>query len=181
MIFKQVLLISTLVTGFSFVGSWKADTGNAKVSFSVKGLFGTVHGSFSGLQSTIEFNEKDLSASSISASIDVKTVTTGISLRNSDLRNKEEWFNAEKYPRISFHSKKFEKTTNGYKVLGELTIKGVTKPVEIPFTFTNKEGAGLFKGQFTLKRADYNLGKPGGSVGSEITVALSIPVKGGTH
>jgi polyisoprenoid-binding protein YceI len=181
MIFKQILAISTLIGGMAFKGNWIAESTKAKVSFTVKGLFGTVHGSFSGLQSSILFNEKELSGSSISASVDAKTVSTGISLRNSDLRNKEEWFNTGKYPKISFLSKKFEKTAQGYKVLGDLTIKGVTKPVEIPFTFTGKDADGVFKGQFSIKRADYNLGKPGGSVGSEINVTLTIPVKSNSH
>jgi polyisoprenoid-binding protein YceI len=181
MLFKQILTISTVVAGLSLSGNWKADTTSAKVNFTVKGLFGTVHGSFSGLQATIQFNEKDLAGSSVSASVEAKTVSTGISLRNSDLRNKEEWFNTDKYPRISFRSKKIEKTANGYKALGDLTIKGITKPAEIPFTFTGKDATGLFKGQFTIQRADYKLGKPGGSVGSVITVTLSVPVKGGSQ
>ena len=174
---KQILAVSSVFVGLSFSANWKADTAKTKIDFTVKGIFGKVHGSFTGLEATIHFDEKDLSASTISASIDAKTVSTGISLRNSDLRNKEEWFNTEKYPRILFKSKKFEKTGNGYKVTADLTIKGITKPVEFPFTFTNKDGAGLFKGQFTIPRAEFNLGKPGGSVGSDVTVRLSIPAQ----
>ncbi len=181
MIFNQILKISMVFAGLSFAGNWKADTAKAKVDFTVKGLFGTVHGSFSGLQATVQFNEEDLGGSSMSASIEAKTVSTGISLRNSDLRNKEEWFNTDKYPRISFRSKKIEKAAGGYKVLGDLTIKGITKSAEIPFSFTSKEGTGLFKGQFTVQRADYNLGKPGGSVGSTITITLTVPVKENSH
>jgi polyisoprenoid-binding protein YceI len=181
MIFNQILKIAMVIAGLSVAGNWKADSAKAEIGFTVKGLFGTVHGSFSGLVATVQFNEKDLPGSSISASVDAKTVSTGISLRNSDLRNKEEWFNTEKFPRIIFHSKKIEKTAGGYKALGDLTIKGVTKSTEIPFTFTSKGGAGLFKGEFTVKRSDYNLGKPGGSVGSIISVALTVPVNENSH
>src|ERR1700730_7977464 len=140
--FKQFLAISVVIAGLPFTDNWKADSANARISFSVHGPFGMVHGSFSGLQSTIQFNEKDISGSSITASIDAKTVSTGVSLRNSDLRNKEEWLNTDKYPRISFKSKKIEKTDKGFKAIGDLTIKGITKPAEIPFTFTNKESSG---------------------------------------
>jgi polyisoprenoid-binding protein YceI len=174
---KQILAISTIFVSLSFSANWKVDTTKSKIDFTVKGIFGTVHGSFTGLEATILFNEKNLSASSMFASIDAKTVSTGISLRNSDLRNKEEWLNTEKYPKISFKSKNFEKTGDGYKVLGDLTIKGITKPVEIPFTFTNKDGAGLFKGQFTVSRTEFNLGKPGGSVGSIVTIMLAVPAQ----
>jgi polyisoprenoid-binding protein YceI len=173
--FKQILAISIVVA--SLTANWNIDATKAKVALSVKGPFGTVHGGFTGLQATIKFNEKELSASSFSASIDAKTVSTGVSLRNNDLRNKEEWLNTDKYPRITFRSKKIEKTTDGYKAIGDLTIKGITKPVEIPFSFAGKGATGLFKGQFLVKRSDYNLGKPGGSVGNIITIDLTVPVK----
>ncbi|HZK65769.1 MAG TPA: YceI family protein [Puia sp.] len=175
--FKQILTMSTVVAGLSLSGNWNVDSANAKINFSVKGPFGTVHGSFAGVEATIKFDEKDLSGSSISASVDAKTVSTGVSMRNRDLRNEEKWFNTDKYPRINFRSKKIEKTGNGYKVLGDLTIKGITKPAEIPFTFTSKGTTGLFTGQFTVKRDDYNLGNHGGSVGSSVTVNLIVPVK----
>jgi polyisoprenoid-binding protein YceI len=176
MVLKHILIISSVIAASMFSGNWKADTANAKINFTIEGIFGLVHGSFTGLQATIQFDEKDLSNSSFSASVDAKTVSTGISLRNSDLRNKEEWFNTEKYPRISFQSKKIEKTSNGYKALGDLTIKGITKFIEMPFTFTAKDATGVFQSQFTLQRNDFQLGKPGGTVGSVVTVILTIPV-----
>ncbi len=175
--FKQILAATALIIIFTAAGNWKADTANAKVSFTVDGPFGTVHGSFTGLEATINFNEKNLSNSSIVASIDAKTVSTGVSLRNSDLRNKEIWLNTDKFPKISFKSNKIEKTANGFKASGDLTIKGITKPLDIPFTFTSKESSGNFAGKFTIKREDYNVGKPGGSVGSIITIMLTVPVK----
>lgn len=161
----------------TFAGNWNVDTANAKVTFSVKGPFGTVHGSFSGLKATIQFSARDLPGSSISASIEAGTVSTGIGLRNRDLRKKELWLNTDKYPQISFHSRKIERTSSGYKAIGDLNLKGVTKPVEIPFTFGSTDTGGVFKGQFTIKREDYNIGKEGGSVGSIITIALEVPVK----
>jgi len=158
--------------------TWTADASKARVLFTVKGPFpfGTVHGSFSGLQATIRFDEKDLPGSAVSASIDAKTVSTGIGLRNSDLRNKEEWLNTDKYPRISFKSSKIEKAPKDFKAIGELTLKGTTRPAEIPFSFTASGHAGVFKGRFAINREDYKVGKPGGSVGSTITIELEVPV-----
>jgi polyisoprenoid-binding protein YceI len=135
---KQFLAASASILFLAGSTEWKPDTANAKVNFTVHGPFGTVHGSFTGLQATIKFDEKDLSGSSFTASIDAKSVSSGVSLRNSDLRNKEEWLNTDKFPRISFKSKKIEKSSSGFKASGDMTLKGVTKPVEIPFTFTGK-------------------------------------------
>ncbi len=104
--------------------TWKPETDKAQVNFGIKGPFGMVHGKFSGLKAEIKFSPDDLKGSSIKASIDAKTVNTGISLRNSDLRNKEQWLNTDKYPRISFESDKIEKKDNGYVAVGKLTLKG---------------------------------------------------------
>jgi polyisoprenoid-binding protein YceI len=172
---KIILLPLALLIG-SGVGNWKPDASRAKVAFSVKGPLGTVHGEFTGLKATIQFDVKNPGAGSISASIDANTVTTGIGMRNHHLKSEEQFLNTDKYPEISFHSKKIEKTGSGYTAGGDLTIKGVSKPVQIPFTFTPGGNSGVFKGQFVIKREDFNIGKPGGSTGDDVTISLELPV-----
>ena len=173
----EMSLLTIVVAGTLLVTNWKADTEKAKIGFSVTGLFGTVHGSFTGLQTTILFDEKDLAGSSISASVDAKTVATGIGLRNHHVREEEQFLDANKYPKISFRSKKIVKTAGGFIADGELTIKTVTKPVQIAFTFrADGANAGVFTGDFSIKRLDYNIGKPGGSIGEVITINLEVPV-----
>ena len=173
---KLFALLSTVLAGLVFGGNWNADASKAKVQFTVKGPFGTVHGNFSSLKATIQFNEKDLAASSITASIGAETVSTGIGLRNSDLRKKEEWLNAPKFPVVSYKSQKIEKKGDGYLAVGELTLKGITKAVEIPFTFSSSGSTGVFKGHFLIHRQDFKIGKPGGSVGEDISIDLEVPV-----
>jgi polyisoprenoid-binding protein YceI len=176
---KQVwiALLPVVLAGTIFSTTWKADAARAKVEFSVKGLLGTVHGNFTGLKSTIRFDEHDLAGSSIVASIDAKTVSTGIGLRNHHVREEEQYLNANKYPEIVFRSKKITKTDKGYSADGELTLKSVTRPVQIHFTFIPNGGnAGVFKGEFNIKREDYNIGKSGGSIGDNIRISLEVPV-----
>jgi polyisoprenoid-binding protein YceI len=172
-IMQSAILLATVV----FASNWNVDSANAKVGFSVKGPFGTVNGTFSGLTSTVKFDPADLGGSSVDASIDPNTVSSGVGLRNHHLKSEEEWLNTEKYPRISYKSTKIEKTGAGFKAVGQLKIKDVSKPVEIPFTFTPNGNSGVFKGEFSFKRLDFNLGKPGGSVGDVITIHLEVPVK----
>ena len=163
--------------GLSLATDWTVDTAGAKVGFSVKGPFGAVSGTFGGLEAVIQFDPNNLTGSSVRASVDAKTVNSGIGLRNHHLRSEEQYLNTDKYPRISYKSSKIEKAGAGYKAVGGLTIKDVTKPVEIPFTFTSNGNTGLFKGSFTFKREDFNIGKPGGSIGDQITITLEVPVK----
>jgi polyisoprenoid-binding protein YceI len=174
---KFVFFRSILFAGSLITGNWTVDAVAAKVSFAIKGPFGTVRGEFTGLKATIQFNEQDLAGSSITASIDPATVSTGIGLRNRHLRDEEQYLNTSNYPAISFRSKKIKRAGSRFTAEGELTLKGVTKPVEIAFTFNSSGDAGLFKGEFTFKRADFNIGKAGGSIGELITMTLEVPVK----
>lgn len=172
----RIITRSVVIAGLAFAPNWNVDTTKAKVEFSIKGPFGTVHGNFSGLKADIKFDEKAPGNSSISATVDTKTISTGIGMRNHDLK-KEEWFDADKYSTIEYHAKKVEKNGSGYKAIGELTMKGVTKPIEIPFTFTRSGSTGVFKGQFKVNREDFKVGKPRSSVGDEVTISLDVPVK----
>jgi polyisoprenoid-binding protein YceI len=172
-----IALMPLVFAGVVLAANWKADTEKAKVEFSVHGPFGTVHGSFKGLKSTIRFDEHDPAGGSVSASVDAKTVSTGIGLRNHDVREEEQFLNAEKYPEIRYRSKKIVRTGSGFTADGELTLKDVTRPLQIPFSFSaDGASAGIFKGQFTINRLDYHIGKPGGSVGEQITIRLDVPV-----
>ena len=170
-----VLLLAALA--FAFIAdNWKVDAAKAKVEFTADGPFGKVNGSFSGMKSAINFNPDNLASSSITASIVVNTIETGIGLRNKDLRDKEEWFNAAKYPQITIQSKQFRKVSNGYEMSADLTMKGVTKPIMIAFMFTPAGNGGLFISQFAVNREDFKVGSPGGSVGKEVNIKLEIPV-----
>jgi polyisoprenoid-binding protein YceI len=161
--------------GTSKTTKWKADVPNSHIGFSVKGPFGTVHGSLSGMKSDLRFDEKDLDGSFLQASVETKTISTGISLRNKDLQ-KEKYLDADNHPIISFRSEKIEREGKNYKAIGDLTLKGVTKRVEIPFSFLEKGNGGVFKGNFSIQRADYNIGKAGGSIGNTVNVELEVPV-----
>ena len=154
---------------------WEANAASSKVDFSVKGPFGTVNGNLSGLKSTILFDKENLAASSIHASTNTGSISTGINLRNKDLQ-KEKYLDAKNHPTISFKSDKIERSGSGYKAVGELTIKGVSKPQVIPFSFSEKGNEGVFEGTFTIQREDFDVGKQGGSIGNDITVHLNVPV-----
>lgn len=168
-LFYGLVLVGYLVT-------WKADPSKAKVQFSVHGPFGTVHGSFAGLKAAIQFDEMHPENGKITADIDPNTISTGIGLRNHDLKHEEKWLNTAKYPAISFHSTRIERTSKGYEVAGELTLKGVTKPVRIPFSFSPNGNSGVFKGEFVINREDFGVGGKGGSVGDDVAISLEVPV-----
>jgi polyisoprenoid-binding protein YceI len=154
---------------------WHANASKSQITFTVKGIFGAVHGKLSGLKSSIIFDENNLRTSSITASVDPKTIKTGIKLRDKDLQ-KEKFLNSDNFPIIRFRSEKIQKKGNGYVAVGDLTIKGTTRRIEIPFIFSEKGNSGVFKSNFDIQRQDFKVGKKGGSVGNTIRINLEVPV-----
>lgn len=157
---KTVLAVVAILffCGFAQTADWLQDSSKVKLTFKTPGTFGEINGSFSGLKSTIHFDENDLVSSSITVYVDPKTIETGISLRNKHLREEEKYLNTSRFAVASFTSKVIQKTTAGYQALGDMTIKGVTKPLGIPFSFTRNASGGVFKGQFRINALDYKIG-----------------------
>jgi polyisoprenoid-binding protein YceI len=129
-----------------------------------------VKGSFKGLKASIVFDENNLSAAKISASIDASTVNTGIKLKNKHARGKKA-LNAAEFPIIRFESTQIVKTATGYEAIGTLTLRDVTKEIKLPFTF---EGH-VFKGHFSLVPHEYHVTRHG--VPETVTVELTVPVE----
>lgn len=155
--------------GFKAAVSYKIDD-----KYSIKFSATEAEGIIKGLKGTVSFDENDLASSSFNVSADVNTINTGNGMKNKHAKG-DDWLNAEKFPTIKFVSSSIEKTDKGYKSEGKLTLKGVTKTISIPFTFTKAGKGGTFKGSFTIKRQDYNITKDG--VGDNIKIELLIPVK----
>lgn len=146
-------------------------------NYSVKFDGGKVAGTFSNLTGTIYFQENNLAQSKIEVEVDVATIKTG-SDKMDEHAKKDTWFDAEKFPKIKYKSLSFTKTPEGYSVLGNLTMHGVTKAVSIPFTFKKSNTGGLFEGKFKVNRQDYGI--KGNSFGFLVKdlyeVTLKVPV-----
>ena len=132
-------------------------------------------GIFKGFKGSITFDEAHPETSKFDVTIDVATINTGNGLQNKHAKS-EEWFDVAKYPQIHFASQKIAKAGTGYQVTGDLEIHGVKKATTIPFTFKKTATGGAFAGTFTVNRNDFKLGKPGGDVGEQIKVDISVPV-----
>lgn len=163
------LLISAAALAFAATQNWQIGT-KYNITFSnadVSGIFKTFKGA-------IAFDEKNLDASKFDVSIDVASINTGNGLQNQHAKSAE-WFDAAKYPVITFKSKKIIKAGAAYQVTGDLTIHGVTKEISFPFTFQNKGASGVFAASFTVNRLDYHIGKAG-DVADALKLSISVPV-----
>src|SRR5687768_14567686 len=112
-------------------GTWVADKAHTKIGFAVKHLgVTTVRGEFTDYDGTLEIGE-DLSDARATATIRVASVDTGVDQRDDHLRSAD-FFDAERYPEITFESKRFERIDEDtFRIVGDLTIHGVTNEVEL--------------------------------------------------
>ena len=154
--------------------SWVPTTGSVK--FYIKNAGITVDGSLSGISASVKFDETDLANSSIYASVKVNTINTGIDKRDEHLIG-EEYFDAANHPKIEMRSKSFTKTTKGYNGVFDVTIKGKTKQMNVPFTFDTQGETGTFQGSLKLDRLDFGVGGNSFVLSDDVKVNIKLNVK----
>lgn len=165
-----------VVTGFG--QNYTPTDAGSKVRFVIKNFGINTGGTFEGLAGSIIFDPANLASASFSVSVDAKSVDTDLEARDNHLR-KEEYFDVEKYPKLSFKSTKITTTNkDGYLFMfGVITIKNISKEISFPFKQTTKDGGILFDGEFKLNRRDFGVGGKSFSMSDELNVELSIFAK----
>ena len=120
-------------------GSFQVDPSHSHVGFSVRHMMGKVRGRFASFAGTVAIAE-DPVESSVDVTIDVASIDTRDEQRDGHLRSPD-FFDAESHPNMTYRSTGLTSKGDGrYRVAGDLTIKGVTRPVPLDLTF---EGVGI--------------------------------------
>lgn len=199
---KRIALYSTLLTVFIFASaftlqpsnieadsaatSWKLDKSHTNIEFTIKHFFTPVTGSFNNYETDIRFDPNNLEESSIDVSIPISSIDTKNEKRDSHL-NSEDFFNSEKWPNLRFVSNEIRKTgENKFVAVGNLTIRDVTKEIELPFELLgimdhpmmeNTKVAGI-SAFTTIKRTDFGVGVGDWAatmvVGDEVNINLDL-------
>jgi polyisoprenoid-binding protein YceI len=142
--------------------------------------FSTPSANFSDIQGVIKVDNAKPANSSVNVTIPLSSVNTNVPAVDKEFQA-EAWFNAAKYPNITFKSTKVEtKDKKHFKITGDLTVKGVTKPVVLDAVL-NKQGehpmakvpAIGFNATTSFKRSDFGLGNYVPNVGDKITVNIT--------
>jgi polyisoprenoid-binding protein YceI len=194
-----LLAVSLIFPRASFCGeNYRIEPGQSAVNFSVRHMvLTTVRGKFTDFSGILELEDNDLSKSSVSVRINAASITTENAARDKDLRSAN-FLDTEKYPEITFVSHRVVKQNDGYLLVGDLNMHGLSREVSIPFTFNGrvKDLAGKmrvgFEGHVTINRKDWGinyskLADNGGLVAAkEVTIeldieAVSMPAKSGDH
>jgi polyisoprenoid-binding protein YceI len=129
---------------------WELDPSHSQVSFSVRHMmFAKVRGSFKTWRAELNLAD-DLAASKVSVEIDAASIDTGEEKRDAHLRSAD-FFDAENHPKLTFASKRVDQTKDGLKLIGDLTMRGVTKEVAL-----DVEEAGRGKDPWGQDRVAFN-------------------------
>lgn len=163
-------------------GTYNFDKAHSFIGFKInhQGLI-EVPGFFRDFTGTVQYDAADVTKSSVEFTAKMTSVDTGVAGRDRHLRSAD-FFDVEKFPDMTFKSTKVAKKGKGLVVTGDLTMKGVTKSVSIPFTIagwlpaTEKNPARMgIVGETTINRRDFGVNY-GGNLPSGIAV-LSDNVK----
>ena len=129
-IVSAIALLTTL-SAFAQTSTWNIDPAHSTAQFTVRHLaISNVTGNFTKVTGSIVLNEKDITQSQVSASIDVSSVDTRVEARDKDLKSPN-FFDVEKYPTMEFKSKRIVSSGGKLQVIGDLTIHGTTREVAL--------------------------------------------------
>lgn len=179
---KKILISAfALAASFNtFAQKWTLDESHAKLGFQITHLsISDVDGSFKKTNATITSSKEDFSDAVVELTADVNSIDTDNDQRDTHLKGAD-YFDAAKYPTLTFKSKSFKKVADKkYKLAGDLSIHGVTKPVELDVTYngtathpyTKKTLAG-FKITGAIKRKDFGIspGTPDAILSDEVKI-----------
>lgn len=187
---KLMLSLLSLVPALALAApsTWNVDPTHSQVGFAVKHLvISNVRGEFTKYEGKLVLDEADVTRSQVEATVDVNSVDTKVADRDAHLKSPD-FFDAAKYPSMTFKSTKVAKAGKGkLKVTGDLTLRGVTKPVVLEVV-TTPEVKGMygetrrgFSATTRISRKDFGLTwnklvEAGPAVGDDVSIALELEV-----
>ena len=160
---SAVALVASL-WALAQTSTWNIDPAHSTAQFTVRHLgISNITGSFMKVTGTVVLNDRDITQSEVSATIDVNSVDTRVEARDKDLKSPH-FFEVEKYPTIEFKSKKIVSNGGRLQVIGDLTIHGTTRDVTLdvdgPTPELTDPWGNLRRGisaTTTINRKDFNL------------------------
>jgi polyisoprenoid-binding protein YceI len=196
---RSVVLASLMLTGLAAAApaqpsaparpvdpsGWVVDVAHSELTFKIRHFMSRVRGSFGKWQANLVADPTNLGAGAVDVTIDASTITTSNERRDADLRSSN-FFEVEKYPTITFRSTKVEASGSDLTITGDLTMKGVTKPVVLKGTFNGvmKGGRGEdragFEASAKINRLDWGVTwnrvvEGGGTMlGDEVEITIAI-------
>jgi polyisoprenoid-binding protein YceI len=178
------LLSVTSTTALAEMETYRIDAEHTNVGFKVRHLFSKVPGRFNKFEGQIKLDREDLTGGSVKIAIETASIDTNEPARDKHLRS-DAFFDVENHPKMTFKSTKVRKAgENKLKIDGNLTIRGVTKPVTLDVDVLGFGRGYGFRGGFeartTIDRQDYGVSwndvvEGGGYIlGNDVDIVLNV-------
>jgi polyisoprenoid-binding protein YceI len=163
--------------------TWSMDTNHSQVDFTIShDAVTNVHGAFTLKSGTVVLNDADITQSSVTAVIDITSVNTNNTQRDTHLKTPD-FFDAVNNPTMTFKSTKISKVNGQLQLTGDLTLHGVTKSVTLavdgpstPQTLKNGKTVSGFSASGTLNRSDFGISKFIPIVGDEVKFTIDVEI-----
>jgi polyisoprenoid-binding protein YceI len=165
--------------------TWSPDKAHSEVDFSILHMsLANVRGRFGNIGGAIVLNQADITKSTVNVTIDVTTVDTGVSARDSDLKSPN-FFDMAQFPSATFVSTSVAKTASGLAVTGNLTLHGVTQPVVLQVDGPTGPVPGMdhkphmgFSASTTVSRTAFGIATkyPTSVVGDDVKLTIDLDV-----
>lgn len=177
---RCAILLLALALSISATGaeSFKIDPAHSTIAFKVRHLLGTAKGQFSKFSGTIVVDREHPEQSSVSVKIAVASIDTGIAKRDEHLR--EGLFNVEKYPEITFKSRRVKQTgANSGQIVGDLTMHGVTREIVLNVQLVSNSQTRWRVTTPPLRRSEFGLlfsksAETVSGIGDEVAIDIEI-------
>lgn len=169
-----IILAFLFIVGSAFLvvdlQTWKI-TDNYSIQFESKDPSGI----FREFKGEIKFSKENPEKSSFNLTIPVKSISTGNAVKNKKSLSGD-WFDEKNHPLIQYKSSSVQKTDKGYLIIGQLTIKGVSKTYKVPLTFEEMSSGAIFSGKFDVNRLDFKVGESSKRNPDVMHVTYKVPV-----
>jgi polyisoprenoid-binding protein YceI len=166
--------------------TWASDPAHSEVDFTIRhASVSNIHGRFGKVAATLVYNEADVTKSTVTATIDVSTVDTGESPRDTHLKT-DAFFDIAQFPTATFTSTSVAKSGSKLTVSGNFTLHGVTKPVVLDVDGPSTPVEGMmdhkphsgFTATTTISRTAFGIGTsfPSAMVGDEVKLTIELEI-----
>lgn len=172
---RRSLTLAALCWALPAFGSdWAVDHAASRLGFHTTQQDGQLAGEFRSWDAAVRFDPEHPQDAVIDVTIDIASITTGSRQRDRYLPD-EEWFHTARFPTAAFHATRVEPLGGErYLAHGELTLRGVTAPVELPFTWTSRDGTAEVRAETALERTRFGVGA--GEFADADVVGLTVQV-----
>ncbi len=180
-----ILLSAMSLSAFAQTSAWAPDQAHSEVDFSILHLaISNVRGRFGNITGQIVFDKADPAHSKANFNIDVSSVDTGMSSRDSVLKSSS-FFDVRKFPTATFVSTSVIRDSDGFKVAGNLTLRGITRPVVLsvdgpngPITGPDHKQHAGYSATTEISRKEFGIGAafPTSVVGDEVKLSIDLEV-----